>query len=400
MVRDVVLGRRRALFLLALKNVLRKKAVACLALLGVGLGSSLIIVLLSLSGSLNRNLDRTVSALAGKLVVSPRDALFGGIFFGSGTPLPPGDLATVRETKGVRNAYGRVSASLHPADFPDLVLPFTGYSPEEIQAAAGTPFAEVVRGRAPANDKEIIVGRRLVDTLSFLGRKLAVGDTPSFQLPDGATIDLRVTGVFQTGDEITDTSVAGSIGLARQLASLPQNDYSSLAVRVERPDEVLPVEQSLLAEMAKSDPPVQVVAPKNLLDPLAASTKAVDRLLLAISLLSALGSTLFISIIMSITVVERMKEFAVLKAVGWCGRHVTTLVLAESLILSLAGTALGLALGCGGALVLGRWLKPGVPAWPQLVQVAVLAVLVGTVGGIFPAWRAGRVAPALILHQG
>ena len=386
------------MFLLALKNILRRKAVACLALLGISLGSALIIGMLSLSGGLNRNLNHTVSALAGKLVVSPKDALFGGIFFGSGTPLPAGDLATVRSTTGVQGAYGRVSASLRPADFPDLILPLTGYSPEEI-GAGDSPFARVIQGGAPADDREIIIGQRLFETLSFIGHKLAVGDTCPFLLPDGDSVDLRVAGVFQTGDEISDTCAAGYIGLARRLASLPQDEYSSLSVHVESPDQVLPVEQALLSELAGRGPAVQVVAPENLLNPLAASTKAVDRLLLAISALCALGCTLFISIIMSITVVERMREFAVLKAVGWRGRHVTMLVLTESLILSLTGTVLGLALGCGAALAAGHWLKLGVPDWPQLARIAVLAVLVGTVGGIYPARRASRAAPAMIFRQ-
>jgi len=390
------------MLVLALKNVLRRKGIAGLALLGVGLGSALIIVLLSLSGGLNRNLDQTVSALAGKLVVSPKDALFGGIFFGSGTPLPPGDLATVRGTAGVQGAYGRVSAALHLPDLPDLLLPLTGYSPEEIRATANTPFAMVVQGHAPANDREIIIGQRLFETLSFIGDKLAVGGTYPFLLPDGDTIDLRVTGVFQTRDEIANTCVAGFISLARLFAAMPSNDYSSLSVSVARPDLVLPVEQAVLGELEGNGPGVQVVAPENLLNPLEASTKAVDRLLLAIALVCALGCTLFISIIMSITVLERMREFAVLKAVGWRGRHVTMLVLTESLFLSLAGTAMGLVLGLSTALMAGHYLKLGTvaPDWPQMARIALLAILVGTVGGLFPARRANRAAPAVIFRQG
>lgn len=387
------------MLVLAFKNVWQRKGIACLALLGVGLGSALIIVLLSLSGGVDRNLDQTVSTLAGKLVVSPEDALFGGMFFGSGTPLPAGDLAVVRATAGVRDAYGRVSTVLRPAGLPDMALPFTGYSREEIQSGVDTPFNKVVVGHAPTSDREIIIGQRMEDTLSFVGHRLAVGHTYPFLLADGGSAQLLVTGIFQTRNEITDTTLAGYIGLARQLASLSAQDYSSLSVSVGTPAQVLPVERALLANLTGKNPAVQVVAPEDLLNPLEAGTKAVDRLMLAISVLCALGCALFISIIGSITVLERMKEFAVLKALGWRGRHITALVLLEALILSLAGTFLGMALGLGAAVIAGFAFKLGMPAWSQLARVAVLACVVGTVGGIFPARRAGRVAPAVIFRQ-
>jgi len=391
------------MFLLAAKNLLRRKGIASLALLGVGLGSALIIVLLAVSGGLDRNLDQTVGALAGKLVVSPKDALFGGIFFSSGTPLPAGDLDAVRSLPGVRAVYGRVTASLTPAGSPELMLPLTGYGREETDSSPYTPFAKIIQGRAPGNDREIIIGQSLYSSLSFIGRRLEVGQTYPFLSPDGIhAIDLRVTGIYRTGDEITDTAVAGTESLARRFDSLPYGEYSSLAVRVDDPGAVLPVQGAILRDLAGRGPAVQVVAPENLLDPLQASMRVVSRFLLVLGSVFALGCAVFISIIMSIIVLERMKEFGVLKAVGWRGGHVTVLVLLESLLLSAAGTMFGTALGYGTSLVAAWFLKsgPDVPSTVTLLRIAVLAVGVGTLGGIYPAWRANRAAPAEIFRHG
>jgi len=105
---------------------------------------------------------------------------------------------------------------------------------------------------------------------------------------------------------------------------------------------------------------------------------------------------------MSIAVLERTGEFAVLKAVGWRGRHITGLVLTESLILSVVGSLLGLTLGYGASVAVGRYLRLGVPASGELLLFAsaLLAVLVGTVGGLYPAVRANRFAPAEIFRHG
>jgi len=50
----------------------------------------------------------------------------------------------------------------------------------------------------------------------------------------------------------------------------------------------------------------------------------------------------------------------------------------------------------------GRYLKLGVPASGELLLFAsaLLAVLVGTLGGLYPAVRANRFAPAEIFRHG
>ena len=285
------------MFVLAIKNILRRRGIAVLALLGVGLGSALVVTLLSLSGGLNRQVNETVTALAGKLVVSPKDALLGGLYFSTGTPLPPEDMAVVRRIPGGRAVYGLVTTSLRPADDPMLLLPFTGYSPQETASSQSTPFPRLVTGRAPVNDREVVVGKTLFDALAFIGHGFTVGETYTFVGP-ARTVNLTVTGVFQTGDELEDSNVCGFAGLGWYLAGMPRADYSSLSVTVVRPDRVEPVEAAIRRVLADKKPPVQVVAPENLLNPLEASVQAIDRFLLAITAITALGCILFIFIMM------------------------------------------------------------------------------------------------------
>jgi ABC-type antimicrobial peptide transport system permease subunit len=103
------------------------------------------------------------------------------------------------------------------------------------------------------------------------------------------------------------------------------------------------------------------------------------------------------------SVFERTREIGVLRAVGWRSRQVLTMIMAESFLLSLAGGALGLAAGRGLTWLAAQ--TPAMAAWtdgsvpPTLVaQSMITAMILGLVGGIYPAWRASRLPPVEALR--
>ncbi|HEX5688928.1 MAG TPA: FtsX-like permease family protein, partial [Roseiflexaceae bacterium] len=107
--------------------------------------------------------------------------------------------------------------------------------------------------------------------------------------------------------------------------------------------------------------------------------------------------------VMVMSVFERTQEIGVLRALGWRRSRVLQMVLGESLALSLLSTAMGIALGLGlNALfglepTYGRML-PAVYTPGAFAQVIVLALALGAVGGLYPAWRAANLRPAEALR--
>ncbi|KQU73860.1 MULTISPECIES: FtsX-like permease family protein [unclassified Rhizobacter] len=114
--------------------------------------------------------------------------------------------------------------------------------------------------------------------------------------------------------------------------------------------------------------------------------------------------------ILSLSVAKRQPQLALLGVLGLGGRERLQLVLAESALLGLVGSLLGLALGTGLAALalrllagdLGGGYFPGVA--PQLQFSALAAVAYGglgvaaaLVGGWLPARAAQQLAPALAL---
>jgi ABC-type antimicrobial peptide transport system permease subunit len=97
---------------------------------------------------------------------------------------------------------------------------------------------------------------------------------------------------------------------------------------------------------------------------------------------------------MFVSVSERMHEIGIRKAVGATNRQVLSQFMLEAFVLSLAGALLG-GLVAYGAIWLLRLFTSFQPLMPWLTAaMAVLAaVIVGTLFGTFPAFKAARKDP-------
>jgi putative ABC transport system permease protein len=105
--------------------------------------------------------------------------------------------------------------------------------------------------------------------------------------------------------------------------------------------------------------------------------------------------------IMTIAVRERRREIGLLRALGAGRGQILTLFLLEAVLLALVGGILGLAVGAGGAWLIGA-LVPALPtetAWDFVLIAEVIAVLIGLAAGVLPALRAAALDPVAALHE-
>ena len=131
-------------------------------------------------------------------------------------------------------------------------------------------------------------------------------------------------------------------------------------------------------------------------------------------LLSFAGIALFVGAFvifntLSITVAQRMREFATLRTLGASRRQVLRSVILEALVIGLAASIVGLFSGLGLAVGLNALFKALNLDLPQTQTVfatrtIVVSLLVGTlvtlVAGLFPAIRATRVPPIAAVREG
>lgn len=106
---------------------------------------------------------------------------------------------------------------------------------------------------------------------------------------------------------------------------------------------------------------------------------------------------------MAMSARERRGEYAVLKTMGFRPPHLAGLILGESLLLALAGGLVGLSLTFPAVRLFRRALGHYFRVFPLTRTTLALglgvALAVGVLAALLPAWRAGRVSIAAALRR-
>jgi len=396
--------RNLSLFIFSVQNAFRKKAVAALAIMGVAFGTALMTLLFSLAAGMEHRAERTLSELSNRIMVTSRDAIFGGLFLGMGTPpIPASYVEAVKNIPHVERVNSQISAILRPEKV-NYVMPLYGYAAGEAYAPAGSPYNKIIEGRVPENDDEVIMGKSLQEYLAFLNTPFEIGNRyPFIVMEKGQAQEtlLKVVGVYQTGNEVLDGAFSGSEKLARAMGKVPEGRVSAINVMVDELANVEPVARAIQQELAGEKPEVQVVAPREVLNPVKKVLDVFGKFLLAISLVAVVAGGLSIMVVMLLSVVNRMREFSILKALGWTPANIIFMVLVESLVLSMCGAALGAAMGYGGLAAARALIAADIAylSWRVTAGVCLAGILIGVAGGLYPAWRANSAAPAKVLRE-
>jgi len=233
---------------------------------------------------------------------------------------------------------------------------------------------ELFAGEDPIGEAVRIGGRRckVIGVLAPRGQQL------------GMNMDDVVLVPVVTGMRMFDRSslfrIVIDVGPAGDVAAIKQR---ALEVLIERHGEE---DVTLITEAAVVD------SLSAILDALTLAVAAIAAISLAVAGIGILN-------VLLVAVAERTVEIGLLRALGASRRQVLTCFLAEAILLSGLGGALGLAVGALGVRVLvGLW--PALPAAPPGWAIAAAVVLSLAVGGVFgwlPARRAANLDPVLAL---
>ena len=118
----------------------------------------------------------------------------------------------------------------------------------------------------------------------------------------------------------------------------------------------------------------------------------------ALSFISILVGGVGMMNAMLMSVYERTREIGTLRALGWRRRRVVWMIVREAILLSILGGIAGIVVGIGlGALIsaepsMGSYLK-GSYSLALMLQAIMIALVLGSVGAVYPAWRAANLSP-------
>jgi putative ABC transport system permease protein len=362
-----------------LRNVARRKLRTFLSILGVGLSIGATVALLGVSLGLVGQISAVVSEAGSELTVVQRipKGTFG--YLGA---MPDSIVDGLRGLPDVARASPLI---LVPASITrEIVFLIYGVEPD---GPAATRLQIISGRRLRADDGPVVL----------LGRRAAEGMGKS--VSDSISVNARefpIVGIYRSGVSLEDGGAMMTLAAARDVFGL-RDRVSLVKVKASDPGKVRALRQAIEARF----PGVTAITSEEF---------ARDRLNLeaavqaawAVSVIALALSVLAVANTMAMTVVERTREIGILLAVGWSRPRIIGLVLGEAVILSGLGGFLGVALGMGALRVLSEGYKtlpfPASVAPTLLAGAMGLALGVGVIGGILPAWRASRLDPVQALR--
>lgn len=210
---------------------------------------------------------------------------------------------------------------------------------------------------------------------------------------------LSVVGVADPGPRLGGLSGAVWVGLPASATLFGQSGVDVIDIRAVPGAGAAVARDAPLAANPQDPARVGVESALGAQQTRAAVTSTLDSLTLALAVIVLVVGGVGIGSMTLVSVLSRTHEIAVRRAVGATRWHVFRQVLAESLLLGVAGALAGFALGLGvGVLIAEARGWPLAAPTAAMALVPVFAVVMGIGGGVGPAVRASRIPPALALR--
>lgn len=366
---------------LIVHNLWTKKLRTVLTALAVAIGVLTVVTLSVVTDSLRSSAAAVLQTGSADFTVAQK-----GVDGALNSVIDDAQIARLRSTPGVRSVVGAlvVLADLN-ADNPNFLQ--IGLAPESLE-----PFGvHVVAGRpyGATADDEVMLGWRAADNLhEHVGDTLDIAGGPK-----------RVVGIIRTGQAFGDGGAMFPLtflqGEERRSGTVtlgfvrvePGARIDDVRRTIERQNPSLATVR-LVSEFGRVD---------RTLDYLNAAGKGAVLLALVVG-------TVIVMNTMLLSFVERVREFGILRAVGWSRRRLRALILGEALLISLGGATVGVGL----SFVLARVLEQ-VPQVHGILhsqfsagsfwRALYTAGLIGLLAALSPAIRAGRLQPLAAMRR-
>jgi putative ABC transport system permease protein len=353
------------------RSLVHRRARSISALVAMTVSAGVATALLTLYADLDAKLHKEFRSFGANIVVTaPTNA-----------SLPPDALERVQQAAG-----------------PDALAAEFGYAVATTDkgtpvVVAGTDFAAVKRldswwqvdtWPGAAVTDAALLGQRAAN---FVGNEHSVALTYA-----GHAVTLQGTGHIKTGGE-EDSRIYMPLAAFTEWTGV-----GSSVIELQVPGDAKRIEATM-AQLQKALPEVQVQPVRQLVE---GESRIVDRthaLMYGAVLLIALTVAVSVLATLSASVLERRRDFALMKALGGSQAQLMGMFLLEALMLALAGVAAGFVVGSAAAWIIseGNFHTATLPHISVLPLVLLLNVAIAAMAALLPLRVLRGLQPAALL---
>lgn len=379
-----------------------------LTILGIVVGSALIVALIANSQGLGKTITEELEAMgAQNILVIPASPT-------SGFRPTDYDVAFLSNLPGVKAVVPLYTSSL------ELVVgntkkSVTVFGTDPTKTSIILPRLKVEAGDElkPNDLARVGVGYNLAHPVDPSETPIVLGQSITLRLATDSGLASRSFTVGTIYDRFgaslfidLDNAVILSIPAARSL--FQTNYYHALTVTADRPEVVDSLVEVLRQRYGSS---ARVIDAASIIETARNILGSFTFFLGVVASIALLVAGIGIANTMVMSVMERTREIGVLRALGFTKREVTAIFMAEAFLTGLIGGILGvltgvaLSIGMGGVFtgfLRGARFAPRYEPiiTPELIGLTILfAIVVGVIAGLYPSYRASRIDPVKALKE-
>jgi putative ABC transport system permease protein len=402
----------------AWRNLLTRPLRTALALIGLSVPILGVIGLFSLSGGLRNLVGNTLDKVKGVMVM--RDNVPSPVF----STLPANYEEKIKSVPGVRivapevwdispevnntRTFAKTTAEIlskgrkalgglldmplvQGQDIPSHENLRSGVYPTSVKEKGEGRFLN----KSDIETNHIVISRKLSKQFPRKdGKPSGVGDTFAI---NGKPFE--IIGIYNTGSMLLDVVIVMDIHTARKLLGVSKESVSTFYVEMTDPEKNDEISAVIEAKL----PDVDARGMNEFMANFGQIMGQLDTFLLMTVSLALLVGIVGIINTMLMSTTERFVEFGVLRTNGWSRANVLSLVTTESAVLGLIAGLIGCVLAWVGVTIGNRFIGGGLQLTlpPNLFALGIgLSLVTGTLGGLYPAWRASRLVPMDAIRLG
>jgi putative ABC transport system permease protein len=385
-------------FTMAAKNLRSNLVRSMLTMLGVIIGVTAVIVMVSLGEGAKQQITKSITAMGSNLlIVFPGSGSQHGGSFGSASSLTNAILPVIQNCSTyianiAPEARGRQMIKTSNNSTQSSIIGCTAsyLTVRNYQIESGSFFSE-----------DDLKGRRRVVVLgSYIAGELFPGVNPVGQELKIGQVRMKIIGVLQekgqSGFGNNDDLVLVPITTAQQ-RFLGNKNLNTIYVQAKDEQSMDALSNQLndaLLKELRDETKFTVRNQAEILSTVQEATKTFTLLLAGIAAVSLLVGGIGIMNIMLVSVTERIKEIGIRKAVGAQKEEILALFLIEAVVLSVIGGIIGILLGWGLASLIS-----GFTGWSTVISLSSVmisfffSILTGLFFGVYPAYKASGLHP-------